>query len=240
MSWRRSGPPQAAGVLDTDAPGGGHTSGMDAAAALPAVGAEVGKPALPALGARGAVATHASLAPLPPLDVAAVFEQHLAFVWRSARRLGVQPAYLDDVVQEVFVVVHRRAAGFEGRSALRTWLFGITRRVVRDHFRGQRRKPAELVGQPVAVDTSVPDAEAQLGAREAQALLHALLATLDDDKREVFVLSELEQMSMPEIAAALELNVNTAYARLRAARAAFEQALKRHNARQRALPGAGS
>jgi RNA polymerase sigma-70 factor (ECF subfamily) len=143
------------------------------------------------------------------------------------------------VVQEVFVIVHRRAAVFEGRSALRTWLFGITRRVVRDHFRTQRRKPADLVADPVVADPHALDAEAQLGMRQAQALLRALLATLDDDKREVFVLAELEQLSMPEIAAALDLNVNTAYARLRAARAAFELALRRHRARERSLPAAG-
>ena len=226
MNWRRTLPPHAASVLDTDAPGSGHTPGMDAAAALPAVGAELGNTA---------TASEARA----PLDVAVVFEQHLDFVWRTARRLGVQPSYLDDVVQEVFVVVHRRAAVFEGRSALRTWLFGITRRVVRDHFRSQRRKPVDLVADPVVTDPYALDAEALLSARQAQALLQALLATLDEDKREVFVLAELEQLSMPEIAAALELNINTAYARLRAARAAFDQALRRHHARQRSLFGAG-
>ena len=223
--WRRNLPPHAASVLDTEGPGGGHTRDMDAAAALPAVGAEL--------------VTATERAARAPLDVAAVFEQHLDFVWRSARRLGVSSAHLDDVVQEVFVIVHRRAADFEGRSALRTWLFGITRRVVRDHFRGQRRTPAELVAEPLGADPNAHDAEHLLGARQAQALLHALLATLDADKREVFVLAELEQLSMPEIAAALDLNLNTAYARLRAARAAFELALRRHRARQRTLEGAG-
>ncbi len=66
---------------------------------------------------------------------------------------------------------------------------------------------------------------------EAARLLRALLETLDEDKREVFVLAELEQMSVPEIAAALELNVNTTHSRLRAARRGFEQALARHRAR---------
>jgi RNA polymerase sigma-70 factor (ECF subfamily) len=170
------------------------------------------------------------------LDVAAVYEQHFDFVWRTARRLGVRGAHVDDVVQEVFVVVHRSAAGFEGRSKLRTWLFAITRRVARDHFRSARRKPVELVGSDDPSDVTAKDPEAQVQALQGHRLLHALLDTLDADKREVFVMVELEQMSMPEIAETLEINLNTAYARLRAARVAFEQALARHRARQRGAP----
>jgi RNA polymerase sigma-70 factor (ECF subfamily) len=170
------------------------------------------------------------------LDVAAVYEQHFDFVWRTARRLGVRGAQIDDVVQEVFVIVHRSAAGFEGRSKLRTWLFAITRRVARDHFRSARRKPVELVGSEDPSDVTGRDPEAQVQALQGHRLLHALLDALDADKREVFVMVELEQMSMPEIAETLEINLNTAYARLRAARAAFEQALARHRARQRSTP----
>jgi RNA polymerase sigma-70 factor (ECF subfamily) len=192
-----------------------------------------GSRALPALGPELAVGE--GIAPAA-LDVAAVYQGHFDFVWRTAKRLGVQGAQVDDVVQEVFVVVHRRAPEFEGRSTLRTWLFGITRRVVRDHFRRATRKPVDLVGGAEPVDDGAPDAEAELARRQGHALLHSLLDQLDADKREVFVLSELEQMSMPEIAAALDLNVNTAYARMRAARSAFEQALARHRARERRAP----
>src|SRR6185436_19202677 len=64
-----------------------------------------------------------------------VYEQNVTFVWRSARRLGVADAAIDDVVQEIFVVVHRRLREFEGRSSLKTWLFAIVLRVVRDHRR---------------------------------------------------------------------------------------------------------
>ena len=197
----------------------GHPPSMRGSSALPAIGEGLG--ALEAASPRVA------------LDVAAVYQGHFDFVWRTAKRLGVQGAHVDDVVQEVFIVVHRRAAEFEGRSALRTWLFGITRRVVRDHFRTRQRKPLDFVGSDEPPDVHMPDAEARLQTRQGHALLHALLDTLDADKREVFVLAELEQLSMPEIAEALELNLNTAYARLRAARAGFEQALVRHRARQR-------
>jgi RNA polymerase sigma-70 factor, ECF subfamily len=170
-------------------------------------------------------------APLSSLAFDDVYEAHFSFVWRSAKRLGVSEASLDDAVQEVFVVVHRRLADFERRSSLRTWLFGITLRVVRDHRRAARRRDP---GPPVDPDTlrasgSGPAENAE--KQEAVRLLHALLDELDDERREVFVMSELEQMSMPEIAEALGLNVNTAYARLRTARQEFEQALARHRAR---------
>lgn len=161
----------------------------------------------------------------------AVYRGHFAFVWRSAKRLGVGDASVDDAVQEVFVVVHRRLAEFEGRSSLRTWLFGITLRVVRDHRRSARRRDP---GPPVDPDTLCANGNGPAESAEkseAVRLLHALLDELDDDRREVFVMAELEQMTMPEISEALAVNVNTAYARLRTARQEFEQALARHRAR---------
>jgi len=76
-------------------------------------------------------------------------------------------------------------------------------------------------------------ADEHLAEREARRVLHALLAGLDDDKRAVFVLAELEQMSAPEIAEATGLKLNTVYSRLRLARAEMDKALERHRARER-------
>src|SRR4051812_47456553 len=159
-----------------------------------------------------------------------VYREHFAFVWRSAKRLGVRDASLDDVVQEVFVVVHRRLASFEGRSTLRTWLFGITLRVARDHRRAMKRKSPEATVDPDTLRAAGGPGESA-EKNEAVRVLHTLLDELDDERREVFVMSELEQMTMPEIADALGLNLNTAYARLRLARQEFETALARHRAR---------
>lgn len=175
------------------------------------------------------------VAAAPALTLVEVYETYFDFVWRSARRLGVASLHVDDVVQEVFLVVHRRLAEFEGRSSLKTWLFGITRRIVRDHRRSARRKPAEPLGAMEPQDLG-PAADVRLTREEEARLLHALLDELDEDKREVFVLAELEQMSGPEIADALDVNLNTVYARLRAARASFEQAAARYQARQRRCP----
>jgi len=175
------------------------------------------------------------------LTFAEVYRDYFGFVWRSARGLGTSPSSLDDVVQEIFVVVHKRLAEFEGRSTVRTWLSGIVLNVVRHHRRSIARKsPHELAregGQdPDALPARGRDPyEAALLTEETR-LLEQILATLDDEKREVLVLAELEELPVPEIAGALGLKLNTAYSRLRLARVQFEEALLRHRARA-AKPG---
>ncbi len=164
-----------------------------------------------------------------------LYDQHFAFLWRSARRLGVNEGALDDVLQETFVIVHRRLPDFEGRSSLRTWIFGILLRVVRDHRRSLRRKsPGERAGteavDPETLTANDSSPHERAAKAEAVRVLYMLLDQMDDDKREVFVLAELEQMTAPEIAEALEMNANTVYTRLRAARADFEKAVARHRA----------
>lgn len=173
-------------------------------------------------------AVHASHSPV--FD--AVYGQNVAFVFRTLRQLGVPEATLEDAVQNVFIVVHRRLDEFEGRASVRTWLFRIVRRVASDARRSSRRRG---VSEPVA-DTLVdagtrPDDAAE--RNEATARLARLLEALDDEKRAVFVLAELEQMSLAEIADAVGVNVNTAASRLRAARLAFEKSLERERRRHR-------
>ncbi|MFO0762546.1 MAG: sigma-70 family RNA polymerase sigma factor [Byssovorax sp.] len=171
------------------------------------------------------------------VDFEAIYEDHFDFVWRNLRRLGVQEAQLDDAAQEVFLVVHRRLAEFEGRSSLKTWLFGILVRVAGDCRRAVRRKspharsPGGAVDADSVADEAAESAHDRTARSEAVRLLHRLLDELDDDKRAVFVLAELEQMSAPEIAESLGQNLNTIYARLRAARREFEQAALRERAR---------
>jgi RNA polymerase sigma-70 factor (ECF subfamily) len=178
-----------------------------------------------------------ALAAGPVATFDAVYAEHFAFAWRTVRRLGVDASAVDDVVQEIFLVVHRRLPEFEQRASMKTWLFGIVRRVVRAHRRTLQRKPAQLGGKaaayedPDAVRDSSRSPHVQAAEREAARVLHAILDGLDDDKREAFVLAELEQMKVPEIAEALETNVNTVYSRLRAARREFDEAVARHRAR---------
>ncbi len=166
-----------------------------------------------------------------------VYDEHFAFVWRSARALGVPDHAVDDVAQEIFVTVHAHLDDFEGRSSLRTWIYGIARNVVRGHRRAGRKhdrggSPNEAPVDPDSlVDPREKDPENRAARAQAARVLVALLDTLDDDKREVFVLAELEQLTVPEIADMLEEKPNTVYSRLRLAREAFAAAAERHRAR---------
>jgi RNA polymerase sigma-70 factor (ECF subfamily) len=168
-----------------------------------------------------------------PASFEAVYDEHFAFVWRTVRRLGVAERSIDDAAQDVFIVVHRRLGEFEGRSSIKSWLFGIARRVAKDHRRrSQRKDRGEALPETLADAAALSPREAASRA-EALRVLYDILDNLDDDKREVFVLAELEQMTVPEIADAIAVNLNTVYSRLRAARRAFEDATARHRARER-------
>ena len=152
-----------------------------------------------------------------------VYAQHAPFVWRILRTFGVSEAQIEDAVQDVFVVVHRKLREWEGRAAITTWLFAIARRVASTYRRkGGAHPTEELVDEHVAaVDTFAAISRAQ-----AAATVVAILQSLDEDKRTVFALVELEQLTVPEVARMLDINLNTAYSRLRLARAAFELAVR--------------
>jgi RNA polymerase sigma-70 factor (ECF subfamily) len=163
------------------------------------------------------------------------YQQYFDFVWASALRLGVSSAAIDDVVQEIFIVIAAKLVEVRQPQSLRSWIYGVVRRTVSDHHRSQRTKTAfgAVLAQELEVQrpsTPTPLDLTEQGARVR--LLWSLLEGLDPIKREIFVLAELEEMSAPEIAEALEIPLNTAYSRLRAARQAFEEGLARDAARQ--------
>jgi len=152
-------------------------------------------------------------------------------VWSGLRRLGVPEASVEDAVQDVFLVAHRRLADFEGRSSVRTWLYGIVLRVAKDYRRALARQAhrAERLAQDLSVSAysaQTPAKEAE--RREANRALHAILAELDEDEREVLVMVELEDFSVREAAAMLNLHIRSCQRRLRAAHAAFEKKLARY------------
>jgi RNA polymerase sigma-70 factor (ECF subfamily) len=170
-----------------------------------------------------------------PAPAAATFEQiyesTVDFVWRSARRLGVPESMVDDVVQQVFLTVHRKLGEFEGRSSLKTWVFSILLRTAADHRRGVRRKsphwgPAGTADPDLVADDARGPHEALVLA-EAWRVVDELLESLEGDKRVVFVLAELEQMTAQEISEATGLPPKAVYSRLRAARTDFERAAAR-------------
>ncbi len=168
-----------------------------------------------------ALETTARVVDVPSFDD--VYEAHVAFVWRVLRTFGVADPQLEDAVQDVFVVVHRRLAEWEGRAAITTWLFAIARRVASSHRRRKSNVRTEtLTEDPVGG----ADPFAELSRAQASATVMAILEQMDDDKRIVFALVELEQLSVPEVARMLDLKLNTAYSRLRLARLAFEHAVR--------------
>jgi RNA polymerase sigma-70 factor (ECF subfamily) len=166
---------------------------------------------------------------IPPFET--IYDAYFPYVWRSVQRLGVPGAQADDAVQEVFIVVHRKLPTFEGRSTVKTWLYGIALRVARVHRARYGRvaaTPGVEIDHVSAPETTRPD-ERAVNA-EAARVVNALLERLDDDQREAFVLAELEQLSAPEIAEALGIKLNTVYSRIRLARAAFAEAAARYRA----------
>jgi RNA polymerase sigma-70 factor, ECF subfamily len=174
-------------------------------------------------------------------DFARVYEEHVRFVWRTLKRLGVPHGDCDDAVQDVFLIVHRKLGEFRPEAPVKHWLFRLAAGIARDHRRTRRRKDPRQHGlTPLATDEEFADTEqrgpGELAERTAAArLIRDLLQELDQAKREVFILADLEQMTAPEIAQVLEIPMNTVYSRLRRARSDFEQALLRH--RQRATAG---
>jgi RNA polymerase sigma-70 factor (ECF subfamily) len=157
------------------------------------------------------------------------YETHFEFIWRSLRRLGVPESSVDDAAQEVFLVVFRRLETFEGRSSLKTWLFGVALRVARRFAQRLRSDQSDELSDSL-VDSETLGQEDSLARSEAVRTLYAILSRFDHEKRAVFVMSELEQMTAPEIAELSGTTLNTVYSRLRAARRDFDAALKRLHA----------
>ena len=162
-----------------------------------------------------------SSAPREAFD--ALYRQQLGFVWRMLRYHGVPDATIEDAVQEVFLVVHRRWADWDHDRSPRSWLFGVVRRVAaaqrRSVSRHQRRLHAISIPEPTpALD------EHAVRRRELEDLQRAL-AQLDEQLATVFVLAEVEGLSGPEIAELLGAKLNTVYWRLRTARAQITAAM---------------
>jgi RNA polymerase sigma-70 factor (ECF subfamily) len=187
---------------------------------------------------RGGAAPESSL----PEALAQIYERHFDFVWRNARRLGVHEANADDVAQDVFMIVQRRIAHYDGRASMQAWIFGILIRVVRDHRRSFRRKGARHVpleqatqGATNAIEPGPTPVEVAERAEQVR-VLERLLAALDEDKRTLLILSELEQWTLREIADLFDSNTNTIHSRLRAAKKAFQEVYARSQAGKEALP----
>lgn len=142
-------------------------------------------------------------------DFRSVYRAHYGFVWHALHRFGVAPAVVDDAVQDVFVVAYRRRASYRGPTP-KPWLYGIARRVASNYRRSTRRRDQRDQALPRAMRPTPND-----GTREAIEGLERYLAGLRSEDRELFVLSELEGMTGPELASVTGRNVQTIYTRVR-------------------------
>lgn len=182
------------------------------------------------MGRRGGEHSRTVRAPAPaPDDRSAptlddLYRAHADFVWRAVLRLGIPEAQAEDATHEVFLVVRRKLPEFRGDAAPTTWLYAIARGVCanlrRAHVRAERR--LELAPAP----GPAPDPEDAATRSNAAALVERFLATLPEEQREVFVLSDIEGMPGPDVAAALRIPLGTAYSRLRLARKRLEAFVK--------------
>ncbi len=161
----------------------------------------------------------------------AMVDAHFDFIWRSLRRLGIPAGDADDGAQRVFVVAARKLSEIElGKE--RPFLFGTAYRVAREMRRAVARRPAEALPEDELLPDSAPNPEQLSDRKRARELLDAVLDTLPIENRTVFVLYEMEELTMAEIAALTELPAGTVASRLRRARELFRDAADRIRARE--------
>jgi RNA polymerase sigma-70 factor (ECF subfamily) len=171
-----------------------------------------------------------------PGSLAEIYLEYAPLVWRGLRRLGVGDLQLEDAVQDVFLIVHRRLGDFEGRSTLKTWIYGIAVRVAKDHRRSERRyaRRVERLALRLASDSEVGESPYDSAERrEASQLLYAILSALPEPLRDVLVLVELEELSAREAAQALGIRLRTCQRRLQAASAAVSASVNDYLAANR-------
>jgi RNA polymerase sigma-70 factor (ECF subfamily) len=192
-----------------------------------------------------AVSTHTEVdcsAPDDAREFEQAFRDHVDFAWRVLQRHGVQASDLEDTCQEVFLTLHRSLPRFEGRSSLRTFIYAICRRVASNHRRLAVHRHEVATGHAAEPDAARPDlptpagdgeAFERLATKRSLALLEMLVARLPPEQREVFVLYEIDELSMREVAEAVGCPQNTCFSRLYAARRELAGQLQRLRAKPR-------
>lgn len=159
-------------------------------------------------------------------DFRALFERHFTYVWQTLRRLGVADRDLEDVAHDVFLEVYRGRERYDPARPLRAWLFGYAFRVA-SHYRRRARHRFEVLDDPADRAEVAPNALERAIASETLGIARQALGALEIHRRAVFLMHEVDGFSMPEIAEALAIPLNTAYSRLRLARRDFHERVRR-------------
>jgi RNA polymerase sigma-70 factor, ECF subfamily len=152
-----------------------------------------------------------------PVTPRELFENYAAFIWRTLRYQWVAERDLDDVSQEVFLIVFRKLPIFDPQRSMRAWIYGICVRIARD-YRNRAHTRHEVLVDDVSDEVGGATSDVASDTLAAQRRLQQMLERLDEDKRAVFVLHELEGLPMNEVAELVQCPVKTAYSRLAAAR----------------------
>jgi RNA polymerase sigma-70 factor, ECF subfamily len=155
-----------------------------------------------------------------PLAAASLVRATQSDVWRLCAALGDRQS-ADDLTQETYLRAFAALHRFEGRSSLRTWLLAIARRVCADAVRAKRRR-LTLVRTPSVADLEVSDGADRVGEHVS---VNDLLARLDRERREAFVLTQLLGLPYAEAAEVVGCPVGTIRSRVARARADLVEAL---------------
>ena len=162
-------------------------------------------------------------------EFCAFFRENAAYVAESLRRLGVRSGDAEDMTHEVFLAVHRRFSDYDRVRSAKPWLFAFALRIA-SNYRSRGSNKRELLAvtdaQPDRADSS-PDVFAKREQDAARKQVYDALATLPMERRSVFVMYELDQRPMNEIAQELSIPLQTAYSRLRIAREEFAVNVRR-------------
>lgn len=167
------------------------------------------------------------------LDSSELFRRYGRYVASFLARMGVPASDLDDLMQEVFLVAHKNGGYVPGPAKPTTYLSNIAFKAVVSHRR--KLKTRGFVGlndDLVARASNGKNAELQREHEQKLEILAQVLDTLDEDKRAVFVMAELQGETVVSIAAGLGIPVDTAYSRLRAARKKFRASVLALSAEQ--------
>jgi len=167
-----------------------------------------------------------SPAPQMTLDDACLdaFQRELNYVFRTLRRLGTAPAEVEDLVQEVFLALHRSWGDYDPDRPLRPYLFGIAFRIASAHRRKHGREVAFGI---VEIDDPGPGPDDALQIKQARATVLAALERIPLPRRAVLVMHDLDDVPVSEVASVLSIPLFTAYSRLRKARKELEAAVRR-------------
>jgi len=159
---------------------------------------------------------------LPPVALRQLVQEHYDFIWRLLSRLGVVGAEVDDAAQQVFMVLVTRQDLSIKPGSERAFLYGVALRVAKEFRRKAQSSQNHVAPDPERLVDAAPDLEAVAARNQARRQLDRILERMPDSLKEAFILFELEDLTVPQIAALLAIPTGTVASRLRRARAVFQ------------------